>query len=292
MNRLPYLPVDGRPLRLTLGLRPLDEATWLDVDADYEADLAQKERLLHDCPDEVVAHLPAGEAGSLETLRLVLQWLARHRPDVAGAAQPVPGLHPIDAAGRLVQEDLCVLTRADQAWLLTAASVCFPSRWRLRDKLGRSVEEIHGPVPGWAVISSVVDRAMDRLTVQRPQWRLNWTILPSPALFQPPGGPDRAVHDLADLWVRVERQTLRRLPETDAVLFTIRTYRRRLDAVVADPDAAHALAATLRTVEPDQVAYKGWQRLLPLLLERLDAADTVGTTRGSAARLPAGRVED
>jgi hypothetical protein len=57
----------------------------------------------------------------------------------------------------------------------------------------------------------------------------------------------------------VERQTLRRLNERPAVVFTIRTYVTALaELVAAHPGAAETLAATLPTVPDETVAYKGW----------------------------------
>ena len=45
------------------------------------------------------------------------------------------------------------------------------------------------------------------------------------------------------MFVRVERETLRRLPRTNAVLFTIRTYVASLASVTPDPLLAASLEA-------------------------------------------------
>jgi dimethylamine monooxygenase subunit A len=56
--------------------------------------------------------------------------------------------------------------------------------------------------------------------------------------------------------LRVERQTLRRLPETGAILFTIRTYVHSLaDALPHQPDRER-LAAALEAIPDDVRAYK------------------------------------
>lgn len=262
------------PLRLSLGLRRLDLGEWLDVDQHYAHEIGIKQRLLARRPGEVVAHLPAGDAASQETLGLVRAWMADHHPRLVAAADQ-PGLHPVDAAGRLVQEDLCILTRDTGTWRLTAASVCFPSRWRLHDKIGAPVAEIHDPVPGYREsISDIVDRTLDRLDPQRPLWRRNWSILDDPALFQPEtptATRDTPPRSLCDLTLRVERQTLRRLPVSSGLLFTIRTYRRRLDDVVTDPRTAGDLAGALRTCPPELAKYRGWTPLLGWLIDTLEA---------------------
>ncbi|MGA7690570.1 MAG: DUF3445 domain-containing protein [Jiangellales bacterium] len=268
----PSVVVDGRPLRLTLGLRRLDLDRWLEVDADYPDEMTQKNRLLAQRPRDVLAYVPAGRPGALECLTMVRGWMQARHPDVLPAV-PV-GLHPIDEAGRLVQEDLCVLTRIDAQWVLTAASVCFPSRWRLAEKIGTSVGAIHDPVPAYHdTIGPVVDTTLDRLRTDRPVWRLNWSILDDDALFQPADDHrGRREHlDLAEATFRVERQTLRRLPLSGDIVFTIRTYRHRLPDVVASPERAADLAAMLRTCPTDLAEYKGWTSMLPSLLHQLDA---------------------
>jgi hypothetical protein len=278
-----YLPFDGRPHRLTLGLRRLDPAAWLEVDEHRDAELAEKARLLRDRPADVVAHVPAGRDGAAECLALVQQWLREHRPDLPTTADA--GLHPIDAAGRLVQEDLCVLVRQPSGWVLTAASVCFPSRWHLAEKIGRTLDAIHTPVPHYEQIADAVGAATDRLTPQRPMWRLNWTLLSDPALFQLPQarGPE-PYPGLQRLVLRVERQTIRRLPRTDTVLFTIRTHRSTLEQALQAPGAAEALAATLRTVDEAHAQYKGWAGWLAPLVHDLTSGDTPASGRSPSGR--------
>jgi hypothetical protein len=279
--------VDGSPWRLSMGLHRLDEDQWLEVDEHRGVELAEKARLLETERETVLATLPAGDAASHELYDLVVVHLAAHldRPDTTGAALahgtvragPDVGQHPIEAASRLVQEDLCVLVR-DDAWRLVAACVCFPSRWSLREKLGTTLAEIHGPVPGFDVtLAGPAATFFDRLTVERPVWRRNWTLLDTPVLHLPsPAARRRAPDALADdlgalLWFRVERQTLRRLPSTGAIVFTIRTSVRSLgDVVAATPGFAAALRATLATVEADVASYKGWTALLGPLASWLD----------------------
>jgi hypothetical protein len=188
-------------------------------------------------------------------------------------------LHPIDAAARLVQEDLCLMLNDGDSWVLGAASVCFPSRWDLAGKLGQDLAGIHRPVPGYAeTLGQPTESFFDRLRPERPVWRLNWTLIDDPALHQPdpaartPAPPtDRTVSGEGPaLWLRVERQTLRRLERTAAVIFTIRTYVSALDDLLqAHPEVVSALLATLPTVPAATVAYKGWDGLVGPLLSRL-----------------------
>ena len=68
---------------------------------------------------------------------------------------------PLELAGRLVQEDLCLIEASPDGPRLTAAVLCFPSRWRLHEKLGRPLAEVHGKVPFYGDrLARPVDRFM------------------------------------------------------------------------------------------------------------------------------------
>lgn len=106
-------------------------------------------------------------------------------------------------------------------------------------------------------------------------WRLNWTLLDSPDLYQPSAEARRRVPEPTGpgerLWFRVERQTLRRLSERAAVTFTIRTYVTRLDRLVAShPEVVAAMRSTLRSVPDATLAYKGWGGLVGPVLDWLE----------------------
>ncbi|MBV9785849.1 MAG: DUF3445 domain-containing protein, partial [Acidisphaera sp.] len=71
---------------------------------------------------------------------------------------------------------------------LTAASLCFPTRWRLADKIGKPMQAIHATVPLYAErLARPVDRFFEKLAPQRPVFRTNFSLLDNPALFQQGG---------------------------------------------------------------------------------------------------------
>ncbi len=248
---LDELTLTPGPPWLAMSTRVLGAADWLVSDADGPRDLATKAALLAERHSEVfdAVRSPAVDAGSRE----VLGWVT----DATGAA-PDPTLHPLDAAGRLVQEDLCLLVLRDGAPHLDAASLCFPSYWRLSDKIGRPLVEVHAPVAHYAdELGARVDRFITAVRADRPVWRRNWSIHDDPTLFLPEPTPERDVEPPERLWLRSERQTLRRLATTDAVLFTIRTQQVPLAALAARPELARAMAAAIAAWSPALAAYKG-----------------------------------
>jgi dimethylamine monooxygenase subunit A len=257
---IPYVPLPeaDKGYRLAMGLRPLDLANWLEVDPRRrDAELAEKARLLAVARDTVVATRPAGDAAAAELLAEVVDWLAAHHPELDRTVDPDE--HPIVAASRLVQEDLCVLVRSD-AWRLESAGVCFPSRWLLATKIGTTLDEIHSPIPGYGEsLSRPTAGVFERMTPERSFWRLNWTLLDQPDLHQPEPARASVADPVPEWYFRVERQTLRRLPVSGAVIFTIHNYVAALSDMMAAHDGfADRLLAAIDDAPPDMQAYKGW----------------------------------
>ena len=266
-----YMPVDGKPDRPHVGARALDLDNWIEISDSYEAELAQKRALLRDRHDQVFVALPLGDAGSAEVLELLTEHLARRFPERwPNGVHPDLSVHPLEAASLLVQEDLCLMTQVGPDWVLSAASLCFPSRWDVRDKIGKNLLGIHEPVPHYEEkIGTATQNIFDKMTVERPIWRVNWTVMDSSELHQPVAV--RSPDDIAvtaenipqTLFFRRERQTLRKLPRTGDILFTIRTYCDSFaDTVAAFPEFRRNLGLTLSGTSPQTVNYKGWASIL------------------------------
>lgn len=273
---------------------------WIELNGYLAGDLKEKERLLAEHADEVFVVLPEALPGSEELLELLADHLSAHFPNVyhrqsnllhnraAGRTWDLAQstLHPLDLAGRLVQEDLCLMQLdADSGhYRLVGASVCFPTRWRLLDKIGDTVGPIHAPVPGYeAQLGSTMDRFFDRFKTERPVWRVNWSIVDDPALYLPKGHGRRerdqgvtAENAGEKLWLRMERQTLRRLPRTADVLFTIRIYVQPLHELTARPERVSALAAAIRSLPPELQTYKSVRPFREAILAWLDRCAVPG----------------
>jgi alpha-1,2-mannosyltransferase len=71
-------------------------------------------------------------------------------------------------------------------------------------------------------------------------------------------------------YFRSERQSLRRLPKTGAVVFTIRTYFHPITSIVQEPYVPGRLASAIRSWGDDVSRYKGKERYGEMLLEYLD----------------------
>ena len=122
-------------------------------------------------------------------------------------------------------------------------------------------------------LEAKVDTFLERLRPERPVVRRNLSIHDHDELFRPEPheSPDSFAPDVSGLdqvWLRSERQTLVRLPETGAVLFTIKTQQCPMAVLAQRREVAWALAVKLRALEPE-LGRPGRDDPLPPLAHRL-----------------------
>lgn len=287
-----YTPYMAESFRVAMGLFPLDLKDWIEPDSKMAVELAEKERLLRERYAEVFIAYPEAQQGSQEVLELLVEHLPARFPSLyqragdglynAASGQgwnlDTSDMHPLDLAGRLVQEDLCLMKKAPDSddYQLVAASLCFPTRWSLAEKMGKSLAMIHHPTPGYKErLNSTMDRYFMRM--EKPVWRLNWGIVDDPTLFQSTGhsrgglNPDITADNAGEkLWLRMERQTLRRLPRSGDILFTIRIYVKPLTHLLSQPERATAMARALRGMPDWWLLYKSLPAFLDVVLGWLD----------------------
>jgi dimethylamine monooxygenase subunit A len=253
-------PTDAAGFRWRLGVRPLDLHDWIELGPDADAAIAAKSALNAEHPDTVFAVLDDAVPESSEVAAALVEHLRRRWPDRYGDCGLDPALHPLDAAARLVPEDLVLLVERGGRLVFGGGSVCFPNRWDLRSKLGLSLAGVHAPVAQLnEQLETPIDAFFDRLTPQRSFWRLGWGILDTPDWYTPidgTAGPRPADPAPDQLFLRVERETLRRFPVTNCVLFTIRTYVAPIGLVAGDADVARRLADSLAALPDDVRGYK------------------------------------
>lgn len=192
---------------LAMGLRRVREVDWLQPEVDRVARAAA-----FDTYADAVQLMPEADGAGREVAAML---------GVAGG---------LGDAARACWEDLCLLQPdAAGTYRLTAGAVGFSTDWRLADKMGLPLAAAHAPIHGYAEqLSSGVGHFFRTIPTGPIFGRANWFVVPTGAWrYMPADDPaQRFAHVTADnagstLFVRCERQTLRRLPQTGAMLFTI-----------------------------------------------------------------------
>ena len=192
----------------------------------------------------------------------------------------INGMHPLDLAARLVQEDLVIMlppNKKQKGWWLAAGSLTFPSRWNLKDKFRKTMDAIHAPVPFYKdQIKNPTNNFFDQMPCDELFARRNFSLHNTPSLRQ--DGPQPIVEKTSinsknagdRLWLRVERQTLRKLKGTGAILFTIRIHIRPLKQLKKFEGVAKRLSKALSALPPEMQAYKQTNTFSDSVQEYLD----------------------
>ncbi|MFD1194256.1 DUF3445 domain-containing protein [Seohaeicola saemankumensis] len=246
-TRLGYDPTRRNPLP---GIAPMDPDDWIIVDDAHGPQMAERARLLAAQRDRVLALDEGARPAALELLDAVLAVLARRADHAVGAGRvrrpdgvtvTIDRDDPMGTLGHLVQQDLCLMEKRGDEHVLTAAVLCFPASWTLDEKFLRPLTGIHVPVDSYDdTMARRVQRLFDGVQIGRPLWRFNALWYVDPALHQPRRENDRRPERGAQSadYLRTERQSLVRLPQTGAVVFGIHTTVLARDVVqMLWPDA-------------------------------------------------------
>ena len=275
MQRPPYKPFHAGPPRFQVGLSQIPPGEWLapDPEADFLAiKAARLDQGLAPWFRERADSRPAQE----ELLAMVEGALDTPAP---ATAEP-----PLVRAGRMVSDDLILMQQRDQAWFATAMLLCAPTFFSLEESFDRELHGLHRPVPGGDPhLAGKITRIFDRMPVRGVFERFNWTVQIGDERHWPHGremrdhlhrlGPQRASQSL---YLRVERQTLVKLPDTGGVVFAIRVCLDPLADALRDPADLSAFAESWRAASADALRYKRWGDFAPAvecLLDRLGAPD-------------------
>jgi hypothetical protein len=241
---------DHRP---AMGLRR-GEAGAFWQDWDTSGSLArQRQQWLQDSPSLYAASLAEAEVALAEAMAWRLRFSERPEPDWVLLAAP---------------EERSPLK-------VIAGEVVFPSAWSLPEKLGKSLPEVHGPVPDLETkLGSSIAIFFQRLE-PGPLWlRENWGLAANAELNHHPSRQRPRLSAEATLdstWLRLEHQCLLRLRESSAVLFGIRVTCHRLSEIADLPGLAPRLHRALSSMTGSMAAYKSMKTALPALLAELEA---------------------
>ncbi|THH12332.1 hypothetical protein EW145_g89 [Phellinidium pouzarii] len=316
-----------------MGIRNMPWEEWIEVVDDqlleYHAIRTgriteRKEKVVNTLPPRI--GIPGGAFAAKELCYELAEYLSRRYPDTYRVTRHAPrpddfGWYgdgqvklitifpvgvtynldvedPMKVSALLVEDDLALMLEgADGRYYFQAGAIVVPGFWRMVDKIGLPLDEIHirGAVPQYREkLHNSLARFFSRLPVDKPVIRNNYFFqnvrpIDDPArlasidpdelawsdstngdedrfeqftkepsleaqqsgkvLFQPPTPTD----SVERIRLRTERQSLRRLPRSGAIAFTIRTYLFRVVDLAQEPGVPGRMASAIRSW-PEDVA--------------------------------------
>ena len=246
-----------------VGLEPIKESDWLEIDDLFNSEIELKKDLYDSHFNDIHKEVKESYESQVELLDVLETHLEQYHPNhkITSLADSLP----LKNASLMVQEDLVLMLPRGEEYFLGAASLCAPSNWSLKEKFKSSLVGLHVHVPKYEKkIGSTVNNLFNNLPMQRIFQRFNWSVYEDPKLFQPARSKSQIersrtiTEDNAGdrLFIRVERQTIRRLPETKAIVFTIRVHVNPLLSIKKDLSLLTDLDKALENLTQDMKKYK------------------------------------
>ncbi|KAK9247001.1 hypothetical protein V1506DRAFT_533241 [Lipomyces tetrasporus] len=299
---LPYRPFKHN-YHVTMGIRNMNWQEWIELDNEFLKYHKRKCERLAERREKLVMTAPEAYDAAMELLEEFREWLPARYPTLfkrtdVGIDNLVTGesfniaerplkdnVDPMEIAAKLVQDDLAIMMPGeDGQYYLKSACILLAGFWRLADKFGMPLSEIHtsGDVPQFKEKLQVsMERFFVRMRVDKPVVRNNYFLQTDDDLgWSRAIGPednddigwDAAEHaqDITKMHFRSERQSLRRLPKSGGVVFTIRTYFVPITELAKEPYVPGRLADGIRAWSDDVALYKGKRKFDKIVLEYLD----------------------
>jgi hypothetical protein len=272
--------------------------SWLETGPDHLAFMAAKRQRLdglpplffsamdvsrsaqHELCEAVVAHLVAQHAASFRREGNSLRDL------IDGSLHDLADEPPLALLGRMLEEDFILFQRVDGRDRISAACNAYTSSGRIVSSVGRDMTFAHEPVPGLnEQLGARIDRVLANVQVGAPVVRYNWFLTPIASRLFPEGSHEANVAAAQDtakalaadpslcgvrLWIRSERQTFLRLPNTQALAFGIHTYSDPLSSLAADRESLQALQRLLSEYTEDRLRYSAMLEIRDPVLRWID----------------------
>ncbi|KAI1121439.1 hypothetical protein F5Y10DRAFT_256307 [Nemania abortiva] len=312
---LPYRPFRyGPKYHVTMGLRSLKNEDWIELDNHFPRFHADKKRRIAERGSKLCKTAPEAYPAAVELLEELAEYLPARYPSLykrtavgldnlwSGesfdiVARPLAE-DPMQMCARLIQDDLAIMIeKPDGQYYFLAGCIVLPGFWRLTDKFGMPLSEIHtsGDVPQFKEkLEKGMMNLFRRLKPEEMVGRHNyffqvdddlgwsWSVGPEDSSTNGHVGWNTAEKGRAidHHWFRSERQTLRRLPRSGGIVFTIRTYFHPIREVAEEDYVPGRLASAVRSWGDDVSRYKGKERYSDVLLEFLDKKHEEQVARG------------
>ncbi|TFK56026.1 hypothetical protein OE88DRAFT_694681 [Heliocybe sulcata] len=368
INPIPYRPFRWGKYNVTMGIRNMPWDDWVQLDNQFFQYHKIKTHRVATRGEKGVKTLPerpgvvgGGHLAAKELVHELAEYLHRRYPTTynvergskhdegfgwyglpqirtitivpIGVTYDLDTEDPMTVAALLIQDDLALMVEgSDGRYYFQAGAILLPGFWRMEDKIGLPLEDIHvkGHVPQYKEkLHLSMSRFFKRMAVDKPVVRNNYFLQvarprPAPAdgteIMDPlelawsdstngdedafthgtPGTeqlkkervPESLKHseeaDIPDYVVpenirlRTERQSLRRLPRSGAVVFTIRTYLFGVTDLTKEKGIPGRMASAVRSWPEDVAKYKGRRLHEDVLLPYLDECHRQQLERGEA----------
>ena len=280
-NRM-HLPFLSNPDVLHMGLKEVREGYWLEIKA-LRNSFRNKIKLLENFSHETLfenCEFQSANIKFFEALKIYLSTYYEHEYtftensiDICldGFSNKVnlSKKTELELMSSLIPEDILILVPKNKNYILRSAAVFSPSNWDPKSKINKSLDVIHEPVPRYEkTLSTKVNGFLNRLPASRIFERFNWSIYPSKNLFFHPRYLE-LTNETNELFLRVERQTFRKLNDSSAIMFTIGVHNYPLTEVLQIKGVPESLMSAIEVMPENIKIYKGLDLIDSAIKEKI-----------------------
>ncbi|TWU71268.1 hypothetical protein ED733_000274 [Metarhizium rileyi] len=274
----PYRPFRW-PYHQTMSFKKLDSDYWLELESTYRERIIQRRDLYAQHGEDILQALPGSELACKELMEMALQYLSIKYPQQFEVRDDVFVNHILNKKHELsvteplrvllehLPEDFGITMRDEKTgrYHLRAGMICSSLGWKLGQKIGMGLASVHQAVPSYKEkLAFSMDRFFTKMPTSSPIQRGSWGLEIGQPLFLPTDHPDWGNRDFQskslredDIYLRVDWQTLRRLPMSGAIVFNFKALYTPLFELADEPYIPSLVLKILNEGEEGIMKYKG-----------------------------------
>lgn len=302
------LPRPYRPFRWayhqTMSLTKMEADWWLELHREYVDTIRAREQLFEKHGAMVLQTLPGSEIACKELMEMCVQFLCARYPQyfrvdthrsvlwngILHTQTNLKSTPPMEVLLHNIPEDFALMLRDPETGLYTlrAGMVMSSLGWTLGSKMGLPLAAIHSPVPDYELkMQFSMDRYFSKTPTEKPIQRGSWGLEIHKPLYMPPGDPHSKLrlaqnpsHTISDIHLRVDWQTLRRLPLSGAIVFNFKGIFTPVAEFADEPRVPSLVLKVLREGKKNLMEYKDTWHTEHVVIPYLEECEREQIRRG------------
>ncbi|KAJ3728809.1 hypothetical protein C8R42DRAFT_276612 [Lentinula raphanica] len=263
----------------TMSLKKMEPDYWLELESSYRERIAQRKDLYEKHGKKIIDALPGSELACRELMEMAIQFLCVRYPNqfkfdgrvlynrILNTQSYVEKEDPLVVLNDNVPEDFLLTLPDPKTGLYTmVAGVCCSSLgWNVATKIGKPLREIHDVVPDYKEkMEFSMDRFFSKMPTDKPIQRGSWGLEVGQPLWLQDDDPHFALRTtqdpnlkIEDIYLRVDWQTLRRLPRSNSIVFNFKALFTPFSSFRNEPYIPHLVLKVLTEGKNNLMEYKG-----------------------------------
>nr|POE79531.1 hypothetical protein CFP56_07596 [Quercus suber] len=253
---------------------------WLELESSYAQRVHERVALFEKHGPLVLQVLPGSEIATKELMEMCLQFYQARYPQffridldtmsfhnaILRTTTPLRSTSPLQVILHNIPEDFAIMLRDPSTgdYSFRAGIICSSLGWNLGTKIGLNLDAIHAPIPDYKdKMAFSMLRYFAKQPVDKPIQRGSWGLEIDTPLFMPQDDPHMKLrgaqdptHTLDRCHLRVDWQTLRRLPLSGAIVFNFKALFTPVIDFRDEPYIPSLLLKVLREGKRSLMEYK------------------------------------